>query len=262
MPKSTTCLDCTQIKDHYGRSLCRDCWRHRRARGLAMPPRTQRTAASILAASSAGRGPTECWPWDGYVEPRGYGFMNGHSKRYRRYAHRYSWESVHGPIPDGLKIDHTCHTYDLSCFDGDSCRHRRCVNPSHMELVPGAENSRRAHHRRQTECRRGHPQTAENVRVNANGTRSCRACERVRDIERRRSQGVPPRHDWAETCPNGHTLTAEIFFTESSGTKRCRLCQRAQSRARNAQITPDERARRIAYLVEWRRRRATSQPAP
>lgn len=66
------------------------------------------------------------------------------------------------------------------------------------------------------------------------------------------------RHDWAETCPNGHALTAEIFFTEPNGTKRCRLCQRAQSRARDAQITPDERARRIAYLVEWRRRRAAS----
>jgi hypothetical protein len=51
------------------------------------------------------------------------------SKR-SRAAHRVSYETFVGPIPQGLQIDHLC-------------RVRNCVNPQHLEPVTGVENVRR-----------------------------------------------------------------------------------------------------------------------
>lgn len=49
----------------------------------------------------------------------------------RRLAHKVQWETVHGPVPDGLELDHLC-------------RQRDCVNPAHLEPVTHAENMRRS----------------------------------------------------------------------------------------------------------------------
>jgi len=45
-------------------------------------------------------------------------------------AYRWAWESLVGPIPAGLVIDHLC-------------RNPKCVNPDHLEPVTQAENLRR-----------------------------------------------------------------------------------------------------------------------
>ncbi len=42
-------------------------------------------------------------------------------------AHRVYYERVHGPIPDGLDLDHLCNQRD-------------CVNPEHMESVTRSVN--------------------------------------------------------------------------------------------------------------------------
>lgn len=82
----------------------------------------------------------ECWRWTGVVTPRGYGmFRDGKM----RSAHRWAYESFIGPIPNGLQLDHLCHTDDHSCLGGDECPHRRCVNPAHLEPVTARGNSLR-----------------------------------------------------------------------------------------------------------------------
>lgn len=56
---------------------------------------------------------------------RGYGcFWDGTRST---YAHRFSYELVHGSIPEGREIDHTCHTPG-------------CVNPDHLRLVTRKQN--------------------------------------------------------------------------------------------------------------------------
>lgn len=66
----------------------------------------------------------DCWLWTGYVKPNGYAtFYPGGGRHVSKvYVHRFAYAAVHGPIPDGLEIDHLC-----------SVRH--CVNPDHLEAV-------------------------------------------------------------------------------------------------------------------------------
>ena len=43
-------------------------------------------------------------------------------------AHRYAWEREHGPIPDGMFIDHACHA-------------PACVLVEHLRLATPQQNS-------------------------------------------------------------------------------------------------------------------------
>lgn len=45
-------------------------------------------------------------------------------------AHRAAWEAEHGPIPDGMTVDHMC-------------KRRRCVNVLHLRLLSNHNNARR-----------------------------------------------------------------------------------------------------------------------
>lgn len=67
----------------------------------------------------------ECWVWTAFTGSHGYGQIKVDG-RYRR-AHRVSWEFAHGPIPDGLFLDHRC-------------ANKRCVNPAHLRIVTHAQN--------------------------------------------------------------------------------------------------------------------------
>jgi hypothetical protein len=73
-----------------------------------------------------------CWEFTGYVLPNGYGQLGRNTP-----AHRLAWEVANGrPVPGGLVVDHQCHNFDALCFADNLCRHRRCVNPAHLEAVP------------------------------------------------------------------------------------------------------------------------------
>lgn len=79
-------------------------------------------------------GPDACWPWMRSPQPNGYGQLAGYTGH--TSAHRFAYELAHGPIPDRLTVEHSCHTEKPTCPGGNTCPHRLCCNPSHMDLVP------------------------------------------------------------------------------------------------------------------------------
>jgi hypothetical protein len=118
------------------------------------------------------RGPNGCWIWMRARTTAGYGNINLPGKEGRAiYTHRYAYELLVGPIPEGLVIDHLC-------------RNRVCCNPEHLEPVENRENILRgdrvamAWRGRLTHCKRGHPFDAENTNITPAGRRECRTCQR------------------------------------------------------------------------------------
>lgn len=115
----------------------------------------------------------DCWEWTG-ATVKGYGAVR--IKRRLWYAHRFAYELLVGPIPQGLELDHLC-------------RNLPCVNPDHLEPVTHAENMRRgsqrggrvlaALNRSKTHCPRGHPYDEASTAV-YRGQRHCRLCLRAR----------------------------------------------------------------------------------
>ena len=109
----------------------------------------------------------DCWDWTACLNASGYGmFLVGRSGK---LAHRLSYESLKGKIPAQMQVDHRC------------CN-RKCVNPSHMEIVTPVENVRRGtcwkYHSSKTHCPQGHPYSEENT-YTYKGKRSCRICRRA-----------------------------------------------------------------------------------
>lgn len=129
------------------------------------------------------RGDDDCWWWQGATN-EGYGrFFDGKGSK---AAHRWAYENIVGPIPDGLVIDHLC-------------RNRGCVNPAHMEPVTDRENilrgeGRGAKQARQTRCKRGHPLEGDNLYNRPDGSRQCRACLKL--AEQRRTERNANRQNW------------------------------------------------------------------
>lgn len=74
-----------------------------------------------------------CWIWGAKRNPDGYGqfHIRDTDGKWRLYgAHRVSYTIAHGPIPEGMVIDHLC-------------RNRSCVNPGHLEAVTIQVNTAR-----------------------------------------------------------------------------------------------------------------------
>lgn len=142
-------------------------------------------------------GPDACWPWQGTIDDKGYGRLGlgrgaGVYSTYTR-AHRFAYELLVGPIPDGLVLDHVCHDEVAhKCTEEDACLHRRCVNPAHLRPSTHKENLNRGYSAaeraaKRTHCPHGHAYSGDNLRVTPQGHRKCRACERESSRRRYRN---------------------------------------------------------------------------
>ncbi|WP_326755119.1 HNH endonuclease [Streptomyces hirsutus] len=105
---------------------------------------------------------TACWNWHGPLNSKGYGLIYvtrgiTADRCFHVGAHVVAWTIEHGTVPrwaliDGrlhrLVLDHGCCGLDASCAGGTTCRHRKCQNVRHLELVTNAENVARGKGRR------------------------------------------------------------------------------------------------------------------
>lgn len=76
-----------------------------------------------FAARTEWRG--DCLIWTGGRHKFGYGVISVDGET--TVAHRYAWERVNGPIPEGTEIDHACHT-------------PACVNVEHLRPATSSQN--------------------------------------------------------------------------------------------------------------------------
>lgn len=102
--------------------------------------RTFRVKAAVCECDGCAayeRGP--CWVFSS-TDRYGYGQYKFNGKNL--IAHRFAYERLAGPIPDGHDLDHQCD------------RHRNCVNPAHLEPATKTINAQRANERRWSRSRK------------------------------------------------------------------------------------------------------------
>ena len=110
----------------------------------------------------------DCHIFRGYKE-KGYGRVGLPGGKLIR-VHRYVWEQVNGPVPDGLEVDHVCQV-------------KACCNLAHLRAVTHKTNCREnsvgppAVNAVKTHCIHGHEFTPENT-YHDGRRRACRECVR------------------------------------------------------------------------------------
>lgn len=206
-----------------------------------------------------------CWEWTGPLTPSGYGVAS--IKNRRHSAHRAVYAALVGPIPDGLHVDHMCHNEDTSCPGGKTCRHRRCVNPSHLRAVTprvNVTNGRGAPavNLLKETCPQGHPYDYTDPR----GWRKCTTCTKESGVTWRRAKGVRPSRAGAPDCTRGHVYT-EATTRWSRGKRHCKTCDHERMVAASKLKVkpcrgcggPKESGRAFAYCTTCRPRSAVGR---
>jgi hypothetical protein len=157
--------------DRQGKLIRGWCGKHYQRWIAHGDPQWQRPVSLRFWAKVQRGSDIECWLWTGAVGSHGYGnFWTG--QRYAR-AHRYAYELIRGPIPEGdgcrTVLDHRC-------------RNTLCVNPRHLDPVSDKVNIHRgvspsAINVTKTHCPAGHPY--DYVRpATSRGGRDCKTCKR------------------------------------------------------------------------------------
>jgi len=124
-----------------------------------------------------------CWLWQGTKHTAGYGLTTYRSKAVQ--IHRRMYMLTH-------KVD--LRSDQLVCHH---CDVRLCHNPDHLWVGTPFDNTqdmmkkKRHAEQRVTSCPKGHPYDEQNTYIAPkNGARSCKACQRARQLERYRADRV------------------------------------------------------------------------
>lgn len=109
----------------------------------------------------------DCWEWTGAKSSTGYGQYRDDGVQIG--AHRFVYEALVGPIPDGLQVDHLC-------------KNKGCVNPDHLEIVSSSLNTLRGMGASDSRCKRGHSDRY----VYPNGRKTyCKVCAETSRVKHR-----------------------------------------------------------------------------
>ncbi len=161
--------------------------------------------------------PNGCWWFTACLNPQGYGIISSGATGKALLAHKVSYEHFHGPVPDGLDLDHTCHD-PTTCSGGITCLHRRCCNPDHVEPVTRIVNASPS---------RGH---------------SGISIRKLAAVQKAKTH-----------CPQGHEYTPENTYrvtTTNGGIGRmCLTCKRFHTSQHNAKVSFELRARKILKRI-------------
>lgn len=167
--------------------------------------------------------------------PGGYGHFNLPNKAGQVPAHRWAWAEVNGPIAKGMQLDHLCHSQDKTCPGGNSCPHRPCVRPDHLEPVKPRENVQRGRVPKlvhKTHC----DQCGLELGTTYGGRRGCLPCARRKARENWRAKYRPAvgKVESRTECRNGHPHEGNTDYLPD-GSRRCRICAaNAQQRYRES----------------------------
>lgn len=110
-------------RKHYGLGMCRSHWD--KSRRVRIPKERLTLEQRFLAKVNK---TDTCWLWTGSKSVgrrAGYGELRVGDKV--KKAHRVSYELYVGPIPEGMMLDHICHT-------------PACVNPTHLRPCTNKQN--------------------------------------------------------------------------------------------------------------------------
>jgi hypothetical protein len=128
--------------------------------------------------------PERCWEWQGARNKKGYGMCSWYRPGHSRLVHRFVYEQINGPIPEGLRVLHTCDNPP-------------CCNPMHLTLGTVAQNqqdmvergrSKARHWGKGGICVNGHPWDENEYIVRRH--RICKTCKADDQRKRRARQKV------------------------------------------------------------------------
>jgi len=124
MKKKCSIEECTAL--NHARGWCAIHYQNWKRNGVPRPLVEQfwGSQEDRLAKFSIRDG--ECLRWTKKHDADGYGQVR-HDGQMRR-VHRVAYTLAHGPVPDGLEVDHICHTRD-------------CLNLEHLRLLAHKHNA-------------------------------------------------------------------------------------------------------------------------